>query len=539
MSRPAGPASAAPPGVRGRARTLATGLVALVVVAGCSAAQEPEGGPPTELPSPGPVTQTAGEPAQDPALARFYDQEPQWVPCGEVLRCTTVTVPVDYADPSGDVLELAVSRVPAADEDDRVGALVVNPGGPGASAVDWVGADAAAVASEDVRDRYDVVGVDPRGVGSSDPVDCLDDEALDAYLAEDVDTSTAQGVAAAEERARAFAAGCEEDAGELLGQMGTPSAARDLDVVRAALGEGRLSYLGKSYGTLLGAEYARLFPQRVGRFVLDGALDPASTAAEVAIGQARGLEGALRAFAEACLAGEVDGCTLGAGGADVGTALTKVADLVAAMEDSPLPTADPDRPLTRPLAATGVVAPLYDDASWPVLAQALAQAQEGDGTTLLALADLYAGRTEGGSYTSNLLEAFVAVTCLDYPATPQDGATQDALRAQLEEAAPTFAGLLVAEDPTCAVWPEPAVRTPSPVEAAGAPPVLVVGTTGDPATPYEWSRSLADQLDTGRLLTYEGEGHTAYLRDSECIDAAVDAYLLDGVLPGVGAACRD
>ncbi|WP_299035920.1 alpha/beta hydrolase [uncultured Pseudokineococcus sp.] len=525
-------------------RVLGRGAVAaagVLVLAGCSGAAEPVGGPATTLPAPGPVTATAGEAAQDPALARFYDQQPEWVPCGQVRECTTVTVPVSWAEPAGEVLELAVARVPAGDEDERLGSLLVNPGGPGASGVEWVGADAAAVVSEEVRERYDVVGFDPRGVGSSEPVDCVDDAALDAYLAEDVDTTTLEGRAEAVERAREFAAGCEADAGALLGEVGTPSVARDLDVLRAVLGDERLSYLGKSYGTLIGAEYARLNPQRVGRLVLDGALDPASTAEEVAVGQARGLESSLRAFVTACLAGDVDDCPLepGDGGEGaVDAALAEVAALVEGAAETPLPTGDPDRPLTRPLAATGVVAPLYEDALWPVLATALAQAQDGDGAGLLALADAYSGRAEDGSYASNLLEAFTAVSCLDYPAAPDDPAEQARVREQLEEAAPTFAGLLVGEDVTCDVWPEQPVRTPAPVEAAGAAPVLVVGTTGDPATPYAWAQSLADQLASGRLLTYEGEGHTAYLRASECVDGAVDAYLLQGVLPGEGAACE-
>jgi len=525
-------------------RALARGALAAagaLLLAGCSGAAEPRGGTATTLPAPGPVTAGADEPAQDPALARFYDQEPAWVPCGEVRQCTTVTVPVSWDDPAGETLELAVSRVPAGEADERLGSLVVNPGGPGASGVAWVGADAAAVVSEDVRERYDVVGFDPRGVGSSEPVDCLDDAALDAYLAEDVDTTTPEGEAEALDRAGRFAAGCEDDAGALLGEIGTPSVARDLDVLRAVLGDERLSYLGKSYGTLIGAEYARLNPQRVGRLVLDGALDPASTAEEVAVGQARGLESSLRAFVAACVAGDVEDCPLepgdgGEGAVDAG--LAEVASLVQRTAGSPLPTGDPDRLLTRPLAATGVVAPLYDDVTWPLLAEALAQAEDGDGSGLLALADAYAGRADDGSYPSNLLEAFTAVSCLDYPAAPDDPAEQAEVREQLEEAAPTFAGLLVGEDVTCDVWPEPPVRTPAPVEAAGAAPILVVGTTGDPATPYAWAQSLADQLASGHLLTYEGEGHTAYLRASECVDGAVDAFLLRGVLPGDGAVCE-
>lgn len=522
-------------------------LAALALAAGCtSAAPEPEGGAPTTLPAQtAPVPTSASDPASDPALARFYDQEVDWVPCGEVLQCTAVTVPVDWSAPEGPTLQVAVSKVPATDPDRRLGSLVVNPGGPGASGVDFVGEDGAQAASEDVRERYDVVGFDPRGVGRSDPVDCVSDAELDTYLAEDVDTSTPAGRAEAEQRARAFAAGCAADAGALLGHVDTPSVARDMDVLRAVLGEERLDYLGKSYGTLLGAEYARQLPQRVGRVVLDGALDPASSAADVTVGQARGLESSLRAFVTACLAGEVPDCPLeGAGdvgddppdaAVDAGTA--QVADLLRQTAEQPLPTADPARDLTQPLAATGVVTPLYDEALWPTLATALDVAFSGDGTALLALADAYAGRRPDGSYASNLLEAFTAVNCLDYPDDP-DATADDALARRLLEAAPTFAETLVGDDLTCDVWPVPAVRTPAPVTAEGSAPILVVGTTGDPATPYEWAQALADELSAGTLLTYDGEGHTAYLRGSSCVDGAIDAYLLDGVLPGNDATCR-
>lgn len=514
-----------------RARGAVAALGAAALLAACGGAPEPEGGPSTQLPSPGPVAETADDPALDPALADVYGQEPAWVPCGEVLECATVAVPVDWDAPDGELLDLAVSRVPAGDEDDRLGSVLVNPGGPGASGVDLVGADGSAAVSEAVRERYDVVGFDPRGVGSSDPVDCLDDAALDEYLATDVDTSTPEGEEEVAAREAAFARGCAEDAGPLLGEVGTVDAARDLDVLRAVLGDERLTYVGRSYGTLLGAEYLRQFPARAGRLVLDGALDPADGAAAVALAQAEGLERALTAFVTACGEGDVDGCPL-EGTAEEG--LSTVAGLVESTRDAPLPTGDPDRPLTRPLAATGVVAALYDDGTWPLLGAALTDALDGDGSGLLQLADAYAGRLPDGTYRGNTLEAFVAVSCLDRPGVTAEEAEE--LTEQLGEVAPTL-GSLVGGGATCVDWPVPPTRTPAPVEAPDALPTLVVGTTGDPATPYVWSERLAEQLGSAALLTYDGEGHTAYLRGDDCVDGAVDAYLLDGVLPGDGATC--
>jgi pimeloyl-ACP methyl ester carboxylesterase len=305
-----------------------------------------------------------------------------------------------------------------------------------------------------------------------------------------------------------------------------------MDVLRAALGSQRLDYLGKSYGTLLGATYAGLFPSRVGRFVLDGALDPASSFADVSRVQARGMETSLRAYAAGCASRR--GCPLSH---DTDAAVAQVRGVLAAAHTSPLPTRS-RRPLTGPLATSGVLTPLYDDASWPRLDDALAAALQGDGSGLLQLADAYADRRSDGTYGSNLLEAFTAVNCLDYPVDDSVPAMR-AEEAELEEASPTFGRSLAFGEVQCGVWPVPPTRTPAPISADGAAPILVVGTTGDPATPYVWAQALASELSSGRLLTWRGEGHTAYRRESACVDAAVDGYLLDGVLPGEGATCTD
>ncbi len=521
---------------RPRAAVWPAAVVGLVLLGGCfpSGSQQPEGaGAPTTLPTTSAPVATDGEAATDPAFAAYYQQEIQWEGCGDNRECTTVTVPVDWAQPSGPTIELATVRYLAGG--DRLGSLLINPGGPGASGYDVVDRLAGRLTTEQVRERYDLVGFDPRGVGRSSGIDCLDDRELDAQRSfepqADLDTETAAAVAELETEAEAFAQGCAADLGPLLAHIDTESAARDLDVLRDAVGDERLTFLGYSYGTLLGATYADEFPQRVGRLVLDGALDPASSETDVAKGQAAGLEQALRAYVTDCLDG--DDCPLRGSPEE---ALQQVVALIESTDDAPLPTGGP-RPLTRPLAFTGLIAPLYDDATWKDLDAALKSALDGDGSGLLALADAYSFRRPDGTYSSNILEAFTAINCLDYPVDASLPALEEAAD-EIRSVAPLLGRFMTYGDVTCGQWPVPAVRTPAPLTAAGAAPILVIGTTGDPATPYEWAVSLADQLESGRLLTYDGEGHTAFGRGSDCIDAAVEAYLVDGVLVGDGGVCR-
>lgn len=513
----------------------AVAVLSLALVLGSCSTSDPvlPSGTPTVLaPLPAPSAAVA-EQATDPAYAAFYGQSPAWADCGDGLQCASLTVPVDWQRPEGEALALAVVRRPASDGQQRQGSLLVNPGGPGASGTAYVRDYGSSVVSPALQARYDLVGFDPRGTGGSAPVDCLDDPAMDGYLAYDVEAGTPQGLAELAAVADGFAAGCARSAGPLLAHLDTVSAARDLDALRDAVGEERLSYLGKSYGTLLGAQFADLFPQRTGRLVLDGAMDPASGYDEVVLGQATGMEGALNAYLTACLAGRTSGqCPLRGSLAD---ATGQVRAILDQAEQSPL-TTDDDRDLTVTLAVSGIITPLYDDAAWPVLDRALAGALQGDGTGLLALADVYADRGADGTYASNLLEAFTAVSCLDYR-VDDDPAAMAALAQELTARSPTLGPYLAYGEVTCGRWPVPPVRPQAPLRAAGAAPILVVGTTGDPATPYAWAQALADELESGRLLTWQGEGHTAYARGSQCVDDAVDAYLLDGVLPGDGATC--
>lgn len=520
----------------GRRPVLVAAAAVAVGLGGCSLFADPLPET-TPVPAPTLTVDPGEEQASDDVTDRFYGQDPGWRDCDDPpLQCGRVQVPVDWAAPGGATLPIALVRVPATGE--RQGSLLVNFGGPGVSGVDVVTEYGEAVVGAPLAEAYDLVGFDPRGVGESRGVDCLTDAELDAWRAFDTVADADEDPAAAEAELRAaadrYAAGCLRSAGDLLGHIDTVSAARDLDVVRDALGEERLDYLGYSYGTLLGATYADLFPQRVDRFVLDGALDPTSSSADVVLGQAEGIERALRGYVAACLAGDAGDCPLSGGEDD---ALRQVADLIHRADDDPLPSDDPEREVTAGLAFTGVVSTLYDERSWPSLSSALTEAlDDGRGSELLALADEYADRDDDGTYASDLDEAFTAINCVDYPVDDSPQA-MDRAAAELEDAAPFIGRFMAYGEPFCAQWPVPVARTPGPVTAAGAPPVLVVGTTGDPATPYEWAVALADQLESGVLLTREGEGHTAYGQGSRCVDASVEAWLVRGEIVADGTTC--
>ncbi len=559
------------PSAAGGRRRLGVAVAALALLAGgCSgpSAPAPDGGSPTSLPSLG----SGSDALDDPAFAAFAGQSPAWGPCPEPagadddgVDCASLEVPVDWSAPGGDRIDVALARR-SAPGGSREGVLVVDPGGPGASGVSWV--RSGPVVTPAVAERYDVVGFDPRGSGASAPVECLDGPGLDAFLAgSDADgpvgpaddgATAADGSDESGDGPDAMARGCAERGGDLLAHVDVASVAKDLDVLRDALGQGHLDYLGKSWGTALGATYAGLFPQRVGRMVLDGALDPSLSAEEVALDQARGLEGALRSWVEDCP--QRRACPLDVAGGDapatapeLAQGLEQVSGFLDAVEQEPLATGSP-RLLTEPLAVTAVIAPLYSRATWPDLDRALGDALAGDGAALLAAADAYVGRQPDGTYASNLIQAFTAVTCLDTdtarepplagpgdaaepPADETDTDADEPALAAISEVAPVLGAHLLADSATCEHWPVAGVRTPAEITAEGAAPILIVGTTGDPATPYPWAQSLASQLSRAALLTYRGEGHTAYGRGSACIDAAVERYLLEDELPGKGATC--
>ncbi len=493
----------------------------VLIVAGCTAG--------LRLPVPA-VGQHARRATATPnGLARFYAQRLAWRDCGGGFRCATLQVPLDYSHPTRDTIGIAVVRRPADDPGRRLGSLVVNPGGPGGSGIDYArGADQ--VASTALLAQYDLVGFDPRGVGQSSPVTCLDDQQMDAFVAADPDPLTPSAVDDVVAESKLFAAQCEAHSARLLPFVSTRDAARDIDILRQALGDRRLTYLGKSYGTYLGATYAELFPSRVGRLVLDGALDPRVGAAQLGREQAAGIELALRSFLADCA--KRSDCPVGA---DPGAAEQRIGNLLTSIRGQPL-RGDATRTLDLALAETGIIAALYTDTTWPFLRQALRLALGGDGRGLLALADAYDGRDRNGHYASNELAANVAVNCVDRPDVTSVADVQ-AEPPSYRQASTLFGESLAWSDLTCAYWPVPPEVTPHAIAARGAPPILVVGTIRDPATPYAWAQGLAEQLASGRLLTYDGDGHTAYRRGSACIDGAVDAYFLQGALPAAGLTC--
>ncbi len=491
-----------------------------------ASAQDPGStGDPQESSSAAPSTQAgAGAPG---GLEELYGQQIDWSDCtgGE---CATLRVPIAYADPAGGTIDLALLRVPA--EGDRIGSLVVNPGGPGASGVDYAEA-VGFIVSPEVAEAYDVVGFDPRGVARSAPIECFSDAEMDELLGSDPSPDDDAEEAESEELLEDFADACGQAAPDLLGHVSTVEVAKDMDVLRAALGEDQLDYLGASYGTYIGTTYAALFPDRVGRFVLDGALDPTLSNLEIGLGQAGGFEQATRSYVQSCI--EEGNCPLGD---DVDAGMQRLTDFLDELDADPISVSgDTVTELTEGWALLGIVVAMYDQSAWPILTEALERAFDGDGSSLMFLANIYADRSAEGDYSGNGNQAIYAVNCLDRPAMEQER-TDEEVQEEFEEVAPTF-GRYLAGEGACEYWPVEASQTIEDYSAAGAAPIVVIGTTGDPATPYEWAEQLADILDSGVLISYEGEGHTAYGRSNGCVDDAVDAYLLEGTVPEDGLSC--
>jgi pimeloyl-ACP methyl ester carboxylesterase len=462
------------------------------------------------------------------SLEQFYSQEVVWEPCENSFQCAKVKVPVDYGKPDGETIELAALKAPSTGT--KTGTLLVNPGGPGASGYDFVKDAAGTHFSQTVRDAYDLVGFDPRGVKRSAPVTCMTDAERDAARAKIYHLETDAGLEAARADNKAIAAQCSEQTGPLLEHIDTVSSAKDMDILRAVVNDAKLNYLGYSYGTFLGSTYASLFPDNVGRMVLDGALDPSISSEELTSGQARAFEKAIRAYVADCL--EQDGCPL-SGNVDSG--VQQIRDLIAAVQQTPR-TAKDGRVVNATMFVSGLITPLYNDQSWPALTQALEAAMTGDVSLMLRLADLGADRASNGSYTSNSTFAFNAINCLDYP-MESDAAAMRAEEQRLMQDSPTFGYFFAYGGTNCADWPYKSVRTPAPVEYTGESPIVVIGTTGDPATPVEWAASLRKQLGNASLLTWKGEGHTAYGRSNSCIEDPVDRYLVSGQVPADNTVC--
>ncbi len=525
-SAPPRPAGDKPRGRRARAAgALALGLVLALVLSSCTLFGSGDGGP-KAAPGTADASIAAAAPAE---LRSFYSQQLSWARCEGDFQCAKVKVPLDYAKPDGDTIELAAIKL-ATKAGNKKGSLLVNPGGPGGSGYDFVRDAGSTNISEKVRSNYDVVGFDPRGVKRSAPVTCLTDKERDANRAKVYRLDTDAGLAEALADNKAIAAKCAEKTGPVLGHVDTVSAAKDLDILRGVLNDSKLNYLGYSYGTFLGSTYASLFPDNVGRMVLDGAMDPSLSYEELTAGQAKAFEKAIRAYVTNCL--QNSGCPL-SGTPD--EAVRQIQDVIAAVEANPRPAKD-GRVVNASMFVSGFILPFYNDDNWPVLTQALASAMQGDLSPMLRLADFGADREPNGTYSANSTFAFNAINCLDYP-MESDTAAMRAEEQRLRRLSPTLGYYFAYGGTSCKDWPYKSLRTPAPAKYTGSTDILVVGTTGDPATPVEWAGALRKQLGTASLLTWKGEGHTAYGRSNSCIENAVDGYLVDGKTPADNTVC--
>ncbi|WP_338700230.1 alpha/beta hydrolase [Streptomyces sp. Q6] len=520
-----------------RARRLAVvAAVAIGLVAGCSSGGE--GG----RADPKPPAAGSGEASRSgsstpraaalPALpSSITGQRLDWGRCtstgsapapGSDWRCAKLKAPLDYAKPDGPTIDIALIRAEArGDRGERIGSLLFNFGGPGGSGVDLLPAFAPQYAK--LRERYDLVSFDPRGVAASRGVRCRSDKETQAAESVDLTPDTAGEEKAYFKDAADFGQGCRT-AGDLLGHVSTIEAARDMDLMRQVLGDDELHYMGVSYGTELGGVYAHLFPDKVGRLTLDAVVDPTAGRVGQAENQARGFQRALDNY-------------LKSRGKDPKEGSREIAALLKRLDEHPLPTSG-GRELNESLATTGIAVTLYSKNSWPALTRGLKDAEKGDGTSLLALADSYNDRDASGHYgTSSHSQR--AISCLDDKVRPTAAETKKRL-ARFREISPVF-GAYMGWDTAgwCHDWPVAGQWKDPEVSAPGAAPVLVVGNTGDPATPYEGARRMADELGkgVGVELTWKGEGHGAYGSGSSCVDSAVNDYLLEGRIPRDGTVC--
>jgi pimeloyl-ACP methyl ester carboxylesterase len=501
--------------LRGAALTAAA-----VLVAGCSGATDSGKG------------KSAASSSAVPSPSAVLAQKLDWGRCeatsegpapGGDWRCATLKVPLDWSKPDGETIGLALIRSEATgDRSERLGSLLFNFGGPGGSGVSTMPSYAGL--TSELHKRYDLVSWDPRGVGGSEGVRCRSDKEIQAAESVDATPDDAAEETAFFDDAASFGAGCERAAGKLLSHVSTADTARDMDLIRRAVGDRKMHYFGISYGTELGGVYAHLFPGNVGRLVLDAVVDPTADTVGHAKNQTLGFQRALDNY-------------LASTGQDPKKGTRKIADLLERIDADPLPTTS-GRELTQTLAITGIVLPLYSEQSWPGLTSALDAAEDGDGTELLALADGYNERDPSGRYGTTTHSQRV-ISCLDQKQRPTPQETKTLLP-EFRKLSPVFGEFLGWDTAGwCHDWPVPGLTDSPEVSAPGADPVLVVGNTGDPATPYEGAEKMARELgeDVGVMLTWKGEGHGAYGSGSSCVDSTVNAYLLAGRVPKDGKVC--
>jgi pimeloyl-ACP methyl ester carboxylesterase len=471
-------------------------------------------------------TSTAAKPSPSPSSSPTAEAL-NWTSCGGGFQCASLTVPLDYSNPTnGKTIQLALIRKPATDQANRIGSVLTNPGGPGASGIQYL--RQAAGSMTNLNRRFDLVGFDPRGVGGSAPVRCLSGPQEDAFNALDPVWDDPQEKAAGIQADKNFAAGCMSMSGDVLPFVDTESAARDMDQIRAAVGDAKLTYLGFSYGTFLGQTYAHLFPTHVRALSLDGVVDPTVSPNDMLLEQVKSFQKNLDAYAAGCQART--SCQFGRSGNLEG----KISALLQQLDNSPMHVGS--RELTRSLAIIGIITPLYDPSTWTYLDQGLSAAAQGNGSLLLQFSDLYLARHPDGTY-DNENDANYAINCLDRP-VPSDVSAYDALGASYAAASPILGAAEQYSNLVCAYWPVPAKGHVGPLTAPGAPPILLVGGTDDPATPYAWAQAVNQQISNSVLLTRQGNGHVSYDK-SQCAQQAEDAYLINLTLPAPGTVCTD
>ena len=464
----------------------------------------------TTVLSPRPSGPTTTVLVEDDPLGGYAPEPLSWSDCGQ-LQCATLVVPLDWSKPEGDTLNLAVSRRPSSGRSQ--GSVLVNPGGPGGSGVETVEWVFQEPAFDELNDRFDVVGWDPRGTNSSDSVSC--DDSVDDFRALDPSPDDAAETKALNDTAQQITNDCETSSADLLPHVSTSDSVKDMDALRRALGENQMTYYGFSYGTALGSFYADEFPDRVRAIVLDGVVDPDADLEEFLTAQTQGFEDALDAIFASC----GSSCPKG------GTA--KLYDRLAKRVESE-PIGSGDLTLGPAELATAAISATYSPAEGPAFAEALTEAEDGDPSALLNLADRYYG---GAEYTP-----YLAIECIDQ-AHPDGDKEWAEFVARLEKASPRLGGSIGNELLPCANWPvKPVEPRPFP-KAVASNPILVVGNTGDAATPFAQAEAMAQNLDNAVLLTHEGTGHTSY--GNPCVDEITAAYLVHLDVPEDGTVCRD
>ena len=467
-------------------------------------------------------------------LKQYQDQKLEWSDCNDYFQCTYLKVPIDYTNLTTGTFEIAVVKYQALKPKQRLGAIVINPGGPGASGVDYA-LSAEFIFDVDILDRYDIVGFDSRGVSRSAPIDCLNDAETDAAYAEDTKPDNQAEIDLYIEQAKQYAKTCQEK-NKYITHYSTADVARDMDILRSAMGEAKLNYMGKSYGTYLGTLYAQFFPNNVGKFILDGAIDPNIGITEQNISQAIGFDVALDAFIDDCY--KQSDCVLPQ---PLSEAIKSIKTLFQAAADNPLETKE-KRKATESLVVLGTASALYDNQSgWPDLRKALKEAKTGRGDTFLKLADIYSGRDENGRYANNEYDSGIVIDCLDWR-EPRDVEQMTKDASLFAQKAPVFGPYLAYSGLTCIEFPPAPIdantRATNSITSISTPSqVIIIGVTRDPATPYEWSVGLAKIFKNSSLISLDADGHTGQGRGSTCVDNIVDQYLMGKIMTRKAISC--